>query len=118
MSLVEVVEGKVRYDGRTLADWAPYVASLIRERCAATRIVLFGSVERGTDGPDSDLDLLVVLPIPGRRHDAAVAVLNELRNLPVPVDIVVVDPADLERQASEPGLVRAALREGRELVAA
>jgi len=80
--------------------------------------VLFGSVARGTDGPDSDLDLLVVLPVPGRRHDAAVAVMNELRDLPVPVDVVVIDPADVERQASEPGLVRAALREGRELIAA
>ena len=118
MSQVEVVGGKVRYDGRTLAEWAPEVARVIIERCAATRIVLFGSVARGTDGPDSDLDLLVVLPIPGRRHDTAVAVMNELRALPVPVDIVVVDPSDLGRRANEPGLVRAALREGRELVVA
>ncbi len=117
MSQVEIAEGKAIYDGRTLAEWAPDVARLIVERCAATRVVLFGSVVQGTDGPDSDIDLLVVLPIAGRRHDAAVAVMNELRSLPVPVDVVVVDSSDLVRQASEPGLVRAALREGRELVA-
>ena len=93
-------------------------AQLIAERCGATRVVLFGSVANGTDGPDSDIDLLVVLPIPGRRHDAAVAVMNELRKLPTPIDIVVVDPAELERRASEPGIVRVALREGRELVTA
>lgn len=30
------------------------------------RIVLFGSVARGTDGPDSDIDLLVVADAPDR----------------------------------------------------
>ena len=48
---------------------------------------------------------------------ASVRVLNELRDLPVPVDITVVDPAHLEEEASVPGIVRAAMREGRVLAA-
>jgi predicted nucleotidyltransferase len=114
---VDVVGGKVLYDGRTLAEWAPVVADRIYRRCNAQRIVLFGSVARGEDGADSDIDLLVVLPTVRRRHDAAVAVLRELRDLPVPVDVAVVDPAGLQRESRVPGLVRAALREGRELAA-
>jgi len=78
-------------------------------------VVLYGSVARGDDGPESDIDLLVVMPIVGRRHDASVRVLDELRDLPVPVDIIVVDPARLDEEASVPGVVRAALREGRVL---
>ncbi len=113
---VEVRNGKVLYDGESLAVWAPRVAERIVERCGASRVVLYGSVARGDDGPDSDIDLLVVMPIVGRRHDVAVRVLNELRDLSVPVDITVVDPAHLDDEASAPGVVRAALGEGRDLV--
>jgi predicted nucleotidyltransferase len=115
---VELIDGKVLYDGRSLVAWASRVADRIVERCDASRIVLYGSVARGDDGPDSDIDLLVVMPIVGRRHDASVRVLNELRDLPVPVDITVVDPAHLDEEASVPGVVRAAMREGRILAAA
>jgi len=100
---VEVTDGKVLYDGESLTVWASRVAYRIVER-------------RGDDGPDSDIDLLVVMPIVGRRHDTSVRVLNELRDLPVPVGIMVVDPAHLDDEASVPGVVRAALREGRDLV--
>ena len=109
---VELIDGKALYDGRTLAAWALLVADRIVERCGASRVVLFGSVARGDDGPDSDIDVLVVMPIIGRHHDAAVRVLNELRDLPVPVDLTVVDPDHFEEAASVPGIVRAALREG------
>ena len=115
---VELIDGKVLYDGRSLVAWASRVADRIVERCDANRIVLYGSVARGDDGPDSDIDLLVVMPIVGRRHDTSVRVLNELRDLPVPVDITVVDPAHLEEEASVPGVVRAAMREGRVLAVA
>jgi predicted nucleotidyltransferase len=115
---VELIDGKVLYDGRSLVAWASRVADRIVERCDASRIVLYGSVARGDDGPDSDIDLLVVMPILGRRHDTSVRILNELRDLPVPVDIIVVDPAHLDEEASVPGVVRAAMREGRVLAAA
>ena len=48
-----------------------------------------------------------------RRYDDAVRVLRELRDLPVPVEVIVVDDALLERESSVPGIVRVALREGR-----
>ena len=35
----------------------------IVERFHPEKIILFGSYARGTAGPDSDVDLLVVLPI-------------------------------------------------------
>lgn len=116
-TLVEVTNGKFLNEGESLAVWASRVAERIVDRCDASRVILYGTVARGDDGPDSDIDLLVVMPIVGRRHDAAVRVFNELRDLPVPVDITVVDPARVEAEASVPGVVRAALREGRDLIA-
>ncbi len=111
--VVEVVEGRALYNGRALAEWVPDVIARIFERTDARRVVVFGSVERGDDGPDSDIDLLVVLPAITRRHDDAVRVLRQLRDIPVPVEVTVVDDALLEREALVPGLIRVALREGR-----
>lgn len=99
---VAVTNGKVLYDGESLAVWASRLADRIVERCGASRVVLYGSVARDDDGPDSDIDLLLVMPIVGRRHDAAVRELNELRDVPVPVDIAVVDPAHLDDEANVP----------------
>jgi len=112
-SVMEVVEGKAVYNGRPLADWVPDVIQRVFERTDALRVVVFGSVQRGDDGPDSDIDLLVVLPRVMRRHDDAVRVLRQLRDLPVPVEVIVVDDALLERESHVRPVVRAALREGR-----
>lgn len=40
------------------------------------RIMLFGSYTRGEPGPDSDVDLLVVLPFEGKPWRMATAILN------------------------------------------
>jgi hypothetical protein len=48
---VDVIDDKVVYDGRTLAEWVPdVVGDLVRE-CDPIQIILFDSVARGDDGP-------------------------------------------------------------------
>ncbi len=112
----EVRDGKAYYDGRTLAEWVPDVVSHLVEGFAPERVILFGSVARGDDGPDSDINLLVVLPkLHGRRHDAAVEMLWSLRDRAVPVDIVVTGVESLREGTSAPGSLQLALREGREV---
>ena len=101
------------YDGRSLAEWVPLVVDRLFERSAAERIILFGSVARGDADRDSDIDVVVVMPIVGRKHDAGVRLMNELRDLPVPVEVVVVDSAEFPTEARLPGIVRVAVREGR-----
>ena len=100
------------YAGRSLADWVPVVTARIFERCDAKRIVVFGSVARGEDSAGSDLDLIVVLDHVENSHQDAVQVLRELRDLPVPIDVIVTDDERLIVQSRTPGVVRAALREG------
>jgi predicted nucleotidyltransferase len=83
------------------------------------RIILFGSHARGTAGPDSDVDLLVVMPI--RRSEKAateVAMGVALHDLRVSMDIIVVTPDEVERRRHIPGtLIRPALLEGKVLYA-
>lgn len=82
------------------------------------RIILFGSAARGEMGPDSDLDLLVVARCAHRRETARAA-RRRLIGIPVPIDIIVATPEDLEAYKDTVGFVyRSALKEGRVLYAA
>jgi predicted nucleotidyltransferase len=96
------------------ADWLSGVVERIVRRFAPDRIILFGSRARGTNRPDSDLDLLVVLPAAPDRRAAAVAVMRELADLGVGKDIIVSTPEHLAERGQVNGLVyKDALEEGR-----
>ena len=80
------------------------------------RVVLFGSAARGNMHPDSDLDLLVVMPDGTHRRQTATLLCRALWDLGISKDIVVVTEADVRRYRDEPSLViQPALAEGREL---
>jgi predicted nucleotidyltransferase len=79
------------------------------------RVLLFGSHARGDAGPDSDLDFLVIERDLPDRHAEMVRLSRELRQLGVPVDVVVVSEAYAEEWGAVQGtVVHEALREGRE----
>jgi predicted nucleotidyltransferase len=58
------------------------------------KIILFGSHARGEAGPDSDVDLLVVMPFKGSALDQAVEIRGALHDFLVPLDIIVTKPED------------------------
>ena len=83
------------------------------------RIILFGSAARGEMGPDSDIDVLVVMPEGVHRRQTAQLLYQQIRGLGVPFDILVATPDDLERHRDNIGLIyQSILREGREVYAA
>jgi predicted nucleotidyltransferase len=83
------------------------------------RIILFGSAARGTMGPDSDFDLLVVVPGPVHQRRMAQRIHAAFVGLGAPVDVIVVTPEDIERFRNRVGpVVMPALAEGREVYAA
>ncbi len=80
------------------------------------RIVLFGSAARGEARPDSDLDVLVVMPDGVHRRRTAQAIYRGLSGLGVAKDIVVVTESDVREHGENPSLVLCpALREGKEI---
>jgi len=86
----------------------------IVERFDPERIILFGSAGRGEAGPDSDVDLLVVMPIQGSRREKAVEIGVAVNDIPVPKDIFVTTPEDFEWRKDIVGTIeRPAAREGR-----
>jgi predicted nucleotidyltransferase len=77
------------------------------------KVILFGSRARGTAHSGSDLDLLVIERDPVSTRQEAVRLRRLLRDLDVPVDIIVVGQAFAERYGDIPGTVLyPALREG------
>jgi predicted nucleotidyltransferase len=86
----------------------------IVRRYRPERVILFGSQARGDAGPDSDIDLLVVMPIKGSRLKKRVEMRVLLRDVGWPKDIVLATPEELVRAPFIPGsIVRTALEEGR-----
>jgi predicted nucleotidyltransferase len=61
------------------------------------RIVLFGSYAEGRAGPDSDVDLLVVLPHKGHAVEKSVEIRLATRP-PFPLDLLVRTPQEVRRR--------------------
>ena len=83
------------------------------------RILLFGSAARGQMGPDSDLDLLVVVPDAHDCRAVAKTLYRRLRGLGLATDILVVQQSDIKRFGDNPYLIlHTAMTEGKELYCA
>jgi predicted nucleotidyltransferase len=80
------------------------------------KIILFGSHARGEAGPDSDVDLLVVMAVEGSKRLKATEIDVALFGINVPVDLIVVRPEELERYRHQIGSIfYPALRDGKVL---
>ena len=104
------------------ADLEAVTAALAGVHPRPGRVLLFGTRARRDGRPDSDFDLLVVMPqatlTPQERQQALRLLRAALRplSLSVGVDLVVVGEEDAERLAgSRWHVVARALREGKEL---
>ena len=83
------------------------------------KIILFGSFSRGEINPDSDIDVLIVMPEGTHRRRTAQLLYRRIIGLGIPFDILVTTPEDLEKHKDNIGLIyRTVLREGREIYAA
>ncbi len=86
----------------------------IVERFDPERIILFGSHARGTAGPNSDVDLLVVMPVSGSKREQQLAIRLALDDFPVAKDIVVSTPEEFAWRQEIPGTIeRPAVLEGK-----
>lgn len=108
-----------RSEARDVPAGLDEIVRRIVEIAAPDRIVLFGSAARGTAGPNSDFDLLVIKPGSYHRGQLTEAIYRGLIGVDHAVDVVVATPEDVNRFQETPALIfAAALREGRTLYAA
>jgi predicted nucleotidyltransferase len=86
-------------EGAELREAVPAVVADIVAAARPVKVILFGSVARGEEGPDSDLDFLVVLDDldPGQRA----RLMGRIRfaiNVLAPIDIYVTDLEEFDRR--------------------
>jgi predicted nucleotidyltransferase len=83
------------------------------------QIILFGSWARGDNSPDSDIDLLVVMPEGTQRQETELFLYEFLPVIGIPFDIIVATPQNLEKHKNNIGLIYYyILKEGRSIYAA
>jgi predicted nucleotidyltransferase len=91
-------------------------ARRLREAAPSAQVILFGSHARGEGGSHSDLDFLVVEPDVDHAAVESVRLRRALRDLLVPIDVVVVSEQEVAEWRDVRGsLVHAALADGRVL---
>ncbi|NJN92743.1 MAG: nucleotidyltransferase domain-containing protein [Anaerolineales bacterium] len=91
----------------------PEITRRIVAAANPVKVILFGSRSRGTTHPGSDVDLLVIERDPVSARQEAIRLRQLLRDLEIPIDIIVVGQSFAERYGDIPGSVLyPALREG------
>jgi predicted nucleotidyltransferase len=71
----------------------------IASRFHPQRVILFGSYAEGHPTEDSDVDLLVVMPIKGSQVDQSVEIRMAIR-APFPMDLLVRSPETIDERLS------------------
>jgi predicted nucleotidyltransferase len=95
------------------------LVSQIVEAVHPLRIILFGSVARGDMRPDSDIDLLIVMPEGTDSRAITRLLYNKVDLVEKDFDLVVATPGVLEKYKDNCALVyKWAIKEGREVYAA
>ncbi len=80
--------------------------------------VMSRSQARGNAGPDSDIDLLVVMPVEDSVADMGLEITLALPGGPLPVDVIVTTPEDFAWRKDYVGTIEwPVAREGKVLYA-
>jgi predicted nucleotidyltransferase len=66
----------------------------IVKRFDPEKIILFGSHAKGTARPDSDVDLLIVMPVAGSKRKMQLELRTALHDVRVPKDVIVTTPEE------------------------
>ncbi len=94
-----------------IKKWCERVAREFRPE----KIVLFGSYARGVPTEDSDVDVLVVMPLArGQRDVRQAAAIRERVRASFPMDVIVRSPQQIARRLAQgDGFIADVLRHGR-----
>src|SRR3972149_9032400 len=86
----------------------------IVERFKPEKVILFGPYARGTAGPDSDVDLLVVMHVSGSKRKTQLRIRTALHDILLPKDVIVRDGGEFGWRKDVAGTIEWAAARGGE----
>ena len=116
----EIPSGLASVFGAQGRELTERIVNALRQTLLVDEIWLFGSCARGDARPDSDLDLLVVLPDNHGLARPTLACYRAIRKLHtgIPIDVMAISRSRWEREQSQPfGLFGDVCRDGVKLYA-
>lgn len=115
MKRAQAVFADGKWNGKGLREWLPVAVGDIVRQFDPVKVIVFGSVARGDEGTDSDLDLLVVFDhIDKRERPELMGRVRFAITAPVPCDVIVTDVEEYERRKDVNGsMLYWPAREGR-----
>lgn len=75
-----------------------YICQTIIREFNPEKLILFGSEARGTARPDSDIDLLVIMPFTGSPLKQATEVYKSIDQRDIAVDLIVRTPEQIQER--------------------
>ncbi len=90
---VETIDKRDRIPQEAILD----VVEQIKTKFKPDKIILFGSYARGDHRPESDVDLLVVMPTELKPSEQALKILRNIK-YHFGLDLIVRTPRELERR--------------------
>jgi predicted nucleotidyltransferase len=111
----EVRDKAMAANARAQTQIQEMVDRIVRE-FKPERVILFGSYAHGEAGPDSDVDLLVVMDVKGSRRQARLAIRRALHDIRMPKDIIVTTPEDFEWRKEVAGTIERPAAQGGEVL--
>ena len=102
-----------------MADVQNNIKEMVRrivEKFDPAQVILFGSHANGTAGPDSDVDLLVVMPLEGSHQQKCLEIRLALHGMGLAKDIFVVTPEEVQKYRDIVGtIIKSAVHQGKVL---
>jgi uncharacterized protein len=98
------VRPKRAFRRKPAAENIRLMVNRIKRQFKPERIILFGSHARGEATPDSDIDLLVVMPTKDR-IGTEISIRKALYGIRVPKDIIVTTPEDFHWRKDTVGTI-------------
>jgi predicted nucleotidyltransferase len=85
------------WDGRRVRDWIPEVIDDVVAAFDPVRVIVFGSVARREERPESDLDLLVLFDdLAGEDRRSLMGKIRSAISAPIPIDVLVAGVTEYE----------------------
>jgi predicted nucleotidyltransferase len=109
---------KIGLSQKSVQDSIHEIVKRIIARFDPEQIILFGSYARGDAGSDSDMDILVVMPVKGSKRRLQLQIRSALHDIYLPMDIIVSDTEEFNWRKDIVGTIEwPAVHEGKVLYA-